>query len=103
MCRSTLDNSADNFIQFGESTTKTIRRKNGVVRIDFPTYEARVRCLKHYLQRKKKEYEAAADAPRNVLNRKFAKGRANFSRSNRVRPCSTFKHFGRKFFHQNRH
>ena len=78
VCRSTLDNSADNFIQFGESTTKTIRRKNGVVRIDFPTHEARVRCLKHYLQRKKKEYEAAADAPRNVLIENLQKGEQTF-------------------------
>lgn len=67
VCQSTLGSSADNFVEFGESSIKTIRRKRGIVRIDFPTREARVRCLKHYLQRKKREYEAAADAPKNVL------------------------------------
>lgn len=66
-CRNTLNGDTGNFIKFGDSVTKTIRRKNSLVRIDFPTREARIRCLKHYLQMKKKEYKAAADAPMQEL------------------------------------
>ena len=77
-CLSTLDGDSDNFVKFGESVIKTIRRKNGVVRIDFPIYEARVRCLKHYLQRKKREYEAANDAPEEILIKNLQKGEQTY-------------------------
>lgn len=66
-CKEVLEGDADHFQRFGESTVKSVRRKHGIVRIDFPTTEAKKRCLLHYLQRKNKEFVAANDAPKKVL------------------------------------
>lgn len=77
-CRSTLNGEIENFVRFGESVTRTIKRSSGVVRIDFPTTEARKRCLKHYLQRKKIEYDAAVEASHEVLTNDLLNGERLF-------------------------
>lgn len=64
-CLETLQGSIDNFTRFGDSTERMTRRRHGFVRIDYPTTDARKRCLKHYLQRKMREYDAAS----NMSNR----------------------------------
>lgn len=66
-CLSTLDGDPANFGLFGEGTVKSVKRRHGMVRIEFPTSEAKQRCLRHYLQRKKREFVAASEAPRQVL------------------------------------
>lgn len=66
-CLSTLDGDPANFGLFGEGTVKNVKRRHGMVRIEFPTSEAKQRCLRHYLQRKKIEFVAASKAPKQVL------------------------------------
>jgi hypothetical protein len=59
-CRDVIGNDIDNFTLFGAGTIKSVRRKHGIVRIEFPTGDTKLRCLRHYLQRKKLEYDAAS-------------------------------------------
>ncbi|WP_162314426.1 hypothetical protein [Pseudoxanthomonas yeongjuensis] len=66
-CRAIINGNADNFQLYGESEVKSIKRKNGVVRIEFPTTEAKKRCLRHYLCRKKAEFEAISNGTRASL------------------------------------
>lgn len=66
-CRSVIDGDIENFTLFGAGNVKSVRRKHGIVRIEFPTGETKLRCLCHYLQRKKLEYEAAADVDSKKL------------------------------------
>jgi len=73
-CVSVLDGDAGNFVLFGEGTAKNVRRKHGIVTIEFPTRETRLRCLRHYLQRKLREYESATNAPRDVLIKNLEDG-----------------------------
>jgi len=61
-CKEVLANDAANFTLFGESTVKSVRRKHGIARIEFPTTEAKRRCLCHYLQKKRIEYQFAETA-----------------------------------------
>lgn len=58
-CQSVIDGKIENFVLFGGGTVKNVRRKSGIVRIEFPLAETTLRCLRHYLQRKKLEYEWA--------------------------------------------
>ena len=73
-CRETIGEDPANFTAYGESVVKTVNRRHGLTRIDFPTKEARDRCLKHYLQRKKREFDAAAGAEGDVLMEDLRKG-----------------------------
>ncbi len=59
-CKSVIDGDIANFTRFGEGAAKSVRRKHGIVRIEFPTGDTKLRCLRHYLQRKKLEYDAAS-------------------------------------------
>jgi len=61
-CKQTVGGDVGNFVKFGDSETKDVRRAGGVVRIDFPKTETKLRCLRHYLQRKFLEYRFAATA-----------------------------------------
>lgn len=77
-CKDTLDGDAGNFVLFGKGTPKTVRRGNGMVRIDFPTTETKVRCLKHYLQRKQAEYEFSANDSASVILQDLQNGKKIF-------------------------
>lgn len=66
-CKETLNGNAANFTEFGQGTVKNVRRKHGIVRIQFPTAEAKLICLRHYLQRKSREYMGASEIDRNGL------------------------------------
>ena len=77
-CESVLDGDAGNFVKFGEGTPKQVRRRHGIVSIDFPTKEARERCLKHYLERKHREYQATTGAPRDILLKNLRDGELEF-------------------------
>lgn len=77
-CRSTLEGAPANFGLFGDGTVKSVKRRHGLVRIEFPTSEAKQRCLRHYLQRKKREYVAASSAPRQVLLENLKKGEEKY-------------------------
>jgi hypothetical protein len=67
-----------NFVHFGESTVKNVRRRHGIVRIDFPTTDAQLRCLCHYLQRKRIEYRMAASATKEQIVADLDKGKRDF-------------------------
>jgi len=67
VCVGVLREGAENFVQFGESNVKRVKRRSGLVRIAYPTKAAKELCLKHYLQRKRREYVAASEATANVL------------------------------------
>lgn len=77
-CKKTLGNNPENFLKFGESETKSIQRKNGLVRIDFPTRDARMRCLRHYLQRKHREYQAVTKLKPDQLVANLQNGEDKF-------------------------
>lgn len=66
-CKSVISSNVDNFNLYGESEVKSIKRKNGVVRIEFPVTEAKKRCLRHYLCRKVYEYEFVQSQDRDRL------------------------------------
>ncbi len=77
-CKNTLEGDSAKFILFGEATPKAVRRRHGIVTIEFPTQEAKLRCLRHYLQRKYREYAAASEAPRDVLLKNLKDGAAEY-------------------------
>lgn len=77
-CVETLGGDPANFALFGDGTVKSMRRRQGLVRIEFPTSEAKQRCLKHYLQRKNREFIAASDAPGEVLLENLREGEEKF-------------------------
>lgn len=67
-CQNTLSGDADNFALFGDSTVRSVRRGHGIVRLQFPTTEAKSRCLQHYLQKKEREYlKAEHDTPEQLI------------------------------------
>lgn len=66
-CVETLAGDPAKFTLFGEGVSKTVKRKHGLVRIEFPTSETKSHCLKHYLQRKRREYIASSNAPTEAL------------------------------------
>ena len=67
VCVETLSNDPDKFELFGRSNVKNVVRRGGIVRIDFPMKETQQRCLRHYLQRKYREYVAASESPEQTL------------------------------------
>jgi hypothetical protein len=66
-CRETIAGDPTNFIKFGQDEVKNVRRGMGLVRIGFPTSETKSHCLRHYLQRKNREYQMADGAQPQVL------------------------------------
>ena len=67
LCKETLNGDAGRFSLFGEATVRTVRRGRGIVRIEFPTNDAKVRCLRHYLQKKYVEYQTASSEDDNSI------------------------------------
>lgn len=61
-CEEVISGDIGNFVLFGESNVREVRRGTGIVRIAYPTADAKQRCLCHYLQRKKIEFQFAATA-----------------------------------------
>jgi len=73
-CVRTIADDPGNFRLFGESNVKNIRRGGGIVRIDYPKPETKERCLRHYLERKYREFTAASDANPQVLRENLKSG-----------------------------
>jgi hypothetical protein len=73
-CQKTIDGDITNFSLFGESDSKLVKRGTGFVTMDFPTRDTKVRCLKHYLESKKWEYEFADKATKEDLITDLKKG-----------------------------
>lgn len=66
-CLETISGSISNFVEFGRGNVRNVRRGGGMVRIEYPTSEAKIRCLRHYLQQKRFEYGFAATASHDQL------------------------------------
>lgn len=77
-CLETISGSIGNFIEFGRNTVKTVRRRHGLVRIAFPTTDAKFRSLRHYLQRKHREYLSAVELDRDGLLRNLSEGEEEY-------------------------
>lgn len=77
-CRQALAGDAGGFVKFGIAEVKQVRRRWGMVNIDFPTPETKERCLRHYLQRKKLEYTFAGEAQRDVVLDDLRRGKVDF-------------------------
>ena len=60
ICKSVIDGDPGNFVKFGASNAKLVKRGRGYVRMDFPTTQTKENCLCHYLERKHLEYAASA-------------------------------------------
>jgi len=50
-CLETLGDDPGRFTKFGEGEVKDVKRRHGMVRIEYPTSATKLRCLRHYLQR----------------------------------------------------
>lgn len=66
-CQSVINGDIANFAQFGDGNIKSVKRKTGIVRIQYPTTETKMKCLRHYLSCKQMEYENAANQPKTKL------------------------------------
>jgi len=67
VCTSTLSEGIHNFSKFGEGEVKNIKRKSGMIRIEYPFTETKIRCLKHYLERKNREYKMIRNADAETI------------------------------------
>jgi len=76
-CKEVIDGNPDNFVNFGTSNSKLVRRGDGFARVDFPTTEAKENCLKHYLERKHYEYHSSSKSA-DVLIADLKKGISDF-------------------------
>jgi hypothetical protein len=74
-CKETLDGNVANFVKFGRGTVREVRRGGGIARIEYPIGETKLRCLKHYLQRKSIEYRFADTASEQQIREDLERGR----------------------------
>jgi ribosomal protein L25 (general stress protein Ctc) len=74
-CKETLNGDAANFVKFGRGNIREVRRRGGIVRIEYPTGETKLRCLRHYLQRKALEYRFADTASEERIRADLKTGR----------------------------
>ena len=77
-CTETLGGNIDNFVKFGVGTVREVRRRGGMARIEYPIGETKLRCLQHYLQRKRIEYAFAESAAEQQIRTDLQKGRDEF-------------------------
>lgn len=66
-CRAVLKDGIDKFTSYGDATVKLVRRDRGFTRMEFPTSIAKQQCLRHYLERKAREFDFAATSEPTVL------------------------------------
>lgn len=67
-CITALEGESANFTRFGAGEVKRVRRGRGMARIEFPFTDTKLRCLRHYLQRKHREFAMINKAdPQQVL------------------------------------
>jgi len=78
-CLRTIAGDPDNFALFGASNTKLVTRGYGLARMEYPTAEAKVRCLQHYLQRKAQEYAFVRTASADQLRANLEEGEEEFA------------------------
>lgn len=79
-CLETLHGNTANFVEFGKGSAKDVRRSTGIVRIEYPTTVTKLHCLRHYLQRKAREYQFAATASRDQILDDLRRGQKEFKK-----------------------
>lgn len=77
-CKQVLDGAVANFTRFGESNVKMVKRRRGMVRMEFPTAEAKINCLKHYLEIKNLEYKFSSTASQDDILENLKQGLDEF-------------------------
>jgi hypothetical protein len=77
-CRETINGDIANFVEFGRGTVREVRRGGGMARMEYPTGETKLRCLRHYLQRKSIEYAFADTASEQQIRTDLERGRDEF-------------------------
>jgi hypothetical protein len=90
-CQGVLSGNIAKFTEFGDATVKNITRGDGFVRREFPTTEAKEKCLQHYLRRKALEYSFAAHAPKDRLLGLILESYKNFSKTMSLEEISHLK------------
>lgn len=75
-CKETIKADISNFTLFGITESK--QRGDSSVFIDYPTTEASIHCLQHYLHIKKKEFEFASIATKEELINNLNSGINNY-------------------------
>jgi hypothetical protein len=79
-CQETLDGDTANFVEFGKGRVRDVRRSSGIARIEYPTTATKLHCLRHYLQRKAREYQFAATASREQILDDLRRGHEEFKK-----------------------
>src|ERR1043166_3384868 len=75
-CKETINGNTANFVEFGRGNVKERRHPSGgLVRIEYPTGETKLKCLQHYLQRKHVEYRFAETASEHQILADLKRGR----------------------------
>lgn len=78
-CKKNIDGDpSNNFTLYGISKASKRKTKHGVINIDYPTTETKLRCLRHYLQRKNIEYEFANTAALSQIKSDLKGGTEEF-------------------------
>ena len=77
-CIETINGNIANFVEFGRGTVREVRRGGGLARIEYPTGATKLKCLQHYLQRKRIEYRFADTASRDQIVTELERGRDDF-------------------------
>ena len=74
-CLETLGGDISRFTEFGKGKVKDVKRGSGIVRIEYPTTQTKLHCLRHYLQRKAIEYRFADTASKEQIIANLHDGR----------------------------
>jgi len=77
-CRQVIQNEVRNFVEFGTTTVKEVKRGTGIIRIEYPTTKTKENCLLHYLQMKAEEYKFSGSATKEELLEDLVKGITDF-------------------------
>jgi hypothetical protein len=77
-CRIVLAPGIEKFTTYGDSTVKLVRRDQGFTRMEFPTSVAKQQCLRHYLERKAREFLFSANADRSDIIEDLRAGYLSF-------------------------
>jgi len=79
-CKKILaDNPSDNFIKFYDPNVRNVKRGSGIVRMEFPSAQAKINCLMHYLETKAKEYEFCSSLDKENILKRLTESQETFS------------------------
>lgn len=56
-CKKIIGDNIDNFIKYGKTKPSSYKRDNQIITIEYPTMETKDYCIRHYLNKKREEFE----------------------------------------------